>query len=45
MRLCGAVGFHLRRAYIGGGEDVLDGLRDLGADTVALDEGNSVVAL
>lgn len=30
---------------LGGGEDVLDGLRDLGADTVTLDQANQEVAL
>lgn len=30
---------------LGGGEDVLDGLGDLGTDTVTLDEADEVVAL
>jgi hypothetical protein len=30
---------------LGGGEDVLDGLRDLGANTVTLDQANQEVAL
>lgn len=31
--------------YICGGEDVLDGLRDLGADTITLDQGDHVLSL
>lgn len=30
---------------LGGGEDVLDGLRDLGANTVTLDQADQEVAL
>ena len=33
------------RAYLGSSEDVLDGLRDLGANAVTLDQADKVVAL
>lgn len=33
------------RAYVGGRVDVLDGLRDLGADTITLDQGDGVLAV
>jgi hypothetical protein len=33
------------RAYLGSSEDVLDGVGDLGTDTVTLDQADSVVAL
>ena len=31
--------------YICGGEDILDGLRDLGTDTITLDQGDHVFSL
>lgn len=33
------------KSYLGGGEDVLDGLSNLGADTVTLDQADEVVSL
>lgn len=35
----------MAKSYLGGGEDVLDGLSNLGADTVTLDQADEVVAL
>jgi len=34
-----------RFLYLGGLEDILNGLRDLRTDTITLNQGNSVLAL
>ena len=42
---CGGLHLHIRLTYVCRSEDVLDGLRDLGANAVTLDQADKVVAL